>query len=255
MEYKVNGHTYSTKNSTFPGGEEFVATTGKLPLDGMNIEILADLRSSKEVIQLLMLTDILKRYANRDAYFTLNLGYLPYARQDRLFKRESFSLKVFCNLINSLGFDKVLVSDCHSEVGLALLNNVKHKTQLQCLSYKKETHNLAHRAEVIVAPDAGAAKKAQEIADYYGKPMVQCLKTRVGDTISIQVLGDITGKVALVVDDICDGGGTFLALAGALAGKAPKELNLYVTHGIFSKGKDILLKAYDKVEAYSDWTA
>jgi ribose-phosphate pyrophosphokinase len=257
MNIVINGYESTAKTSVFPGGEEFVQLPKGLPLEAARIEVLADLRSSNEVMQLLMLTDALREHYrfDKDVEYVLNLSYLPYARQDRICaKGEAFSLRVMANLINSLGYDKVFIDDCHSEVGLALINNVVHSTQLQCIVGKPETHNLARKCDVIVAPDAGAAKKAQEIATYYGKPLVQCLKTRVGERIEIQVLGDIKGKRALVVDDICDGGGTFLALAKALGGaNRPIELNLYVTHGLFSKGKQVLLDAYDKVEAYNEW--
>ena len=256
MNFTINGCEYTATTSTFPGGEEFVKIPNNLPQTSAVITVDANLRSSKAVLQLIMLTDALRRYADHGTHFTLNLTYLPYARQDRVCaKGESFSLKVFSNLINSLQYDKVMVADCHSEVGLALIDNVVHYSQYQCLHSRVETHNLANAADVIVAPDAGAAKKAQEIADHYDKPLIQCLKTRgENGRIKVQVLGSIRGLNALVVDDICDGGGTFLALAAALEDGAPDELNLYVTHGIFSKGKQILLDAYDKVEAYDDWT-
>lgn len=258
MKFTVNGYDYEAKTSTFPGGEEYVCLPKSLPISGGRISINADIRSSKEIMQLLMLTDALRRYADRDAEFVLNVLYLPYARQDRVCAEgESFSLKIMCNLINSLNFDKVNVADCHSDVGLALLDNVQHYTQLQCIRAKLETHNLVAGCDVIIAPDAGAAKKAQAVADSYGIPLIQCLKTRSPNgRIQVEVLGSIEGKKALVVDDICDGGGTFLALASALAEQEghAEELNLYVTHGIFSKGKELLLSVYDKVEAYNDWT-
>jgi ribose-phosphate pyrophosphokinase len=201
-----------------------------------------------------MLTEALREYAPQ-AEFRLHMPYLPYARQDNRFaKGEALSIKVFCNLINDLKYDLVIVADCHSTVGLALLDNVKHITQLQSIRANPALHNMAQAADVIVAPDAGAAKKAQEIATFFGKPLVQCLKTRTPEGhIHVQVLGDVTGLKALVVDDICDGGGTFLALAKSELGPS-KELNLYVTHGIFSKGFSELNKVYDNIGCRYDWT-
>ena len=257
MNININGYNFDVATSTFPGGEEFVQLPPALPLVPGAIIVYSEIRSSKELMQLLLVTDALRRYdKDNTAKFYLDLDYLPYARQDRVCaKGESFSLKVISNLINSLEYDEVTIADCHSEVGLALINNVKHMSQLDCIRDNPVTHNLAQACDVIIAPDAGAAKKAQEVATWYGKRLVQCLKTRVDrDTIAVEVLGDLAGKKALVVDDIADGGGTFLALATALESKRPSELNLFVTHGIFSKGKDILLERYDHVEAYDDWT-
>lgn len=255
MKFIVNNYHYEAITSTFPGGEEYIRLPSKLPIHGANIIIQPNIRSSKEVMQLLMLNDALRIYAHRNAIFTLDLGYLPYARQDRVCaKGESFSLRVFCKLINSLEFDEVKVADCHSDVGLALLNNLTHYSQLKCIVDDEDIYEMIRSCDVVVAPDAGATKKALEVANHFGKPLVQCLKTRENGKISVRVLDDISDKKAVVVDDICDGGGTFLALASALRGEEPKELNLYVTHGIFSNGKECLLDHYDNVKAYKEWT-
>jgi ribose-phosphate pyrophosphokinase len=255
MKFTVNNYKYEAVTSVFPGGEEYVRIPTKLPLEGMNIVINSSVKSSKEIMQLLMLTDALRSYAHKDAIFTLDLGYLPYARQDRVCTEgESFSLKVFCNLINSLNFDKVLVTDCHSEIGLVLLNNIVHTSQLKGILQSPDVYNMIGDCDVVVAPDLGANKKASEVAKYFNKPLIQCLKTRENGKISVRVLDDITDMIAVVVDDICDGGGTFLALAESLRDYEPKELNLYVTHGIFSKGKNVLLDHYDNVKAYKDWS-
>ena len=256
MRFSINGYEGTAATSTFPGGEEYVCLPTGMPSSASTIIVTPDIRSSQNIIQLALLTDCLRlKYPFDNPQMVLNLKYLPYARQDRKCATgESFSLKLMADLINSLGYTKVLIDDCHSDVGLALVNNVVHSTQLDCLRSKASTHNLAADCDVIVAPDAGASKKAQLIANYYNKPLVQCLKTRVGERIDIQVLGDISGKKALVVDDLCDGGGTFLALASAINEQyRPSELNLYVTHGLFSKGLDTLLEHYDVVEAYNEW--
>jgi ribose-phosphate pyrophosphokinase len=266
MKVKINGYEQNIKTSTFPGGEEYVSLPAHkhLPRDPKSIEVTTLIKSSADVMNLLLITDALRRYtfykAAHSCAFILDLGYLPYARQDRVCAEgESFSLKVFAELINNLKYDEVIIDDCHSDVGIALLNNLNHHTQLDGMKSIPNGHNRGIECDVIIAPDAGAAKKAQTIADYYGKPLVQCLKTRNTDgTISIQCLGDIKDKKCLVVDDICDGGGTFIALAEALENSATdtiaKELNLYVTHGIFSKGKEVLLQHYNRVEALYDWT-
>lgn len=258
MNFTINGYNYKAKVSTFPGGEEYVKIPSKLPLDPGKITVHADIRASSDVMVLLMLTDALRRYARGyKTVFVLNMPYLPYARQDRVCaKGESFSLKVFTNLINNLKYNRVLITDCHSDVGLALLDNVVHTSQQQVMTLGVKTHNMLSACDVIIAPDAGASKKAQALADAYGKPMVQCSKTRNSDgSITVTVLGYVTDKVCLVVDDICDGGGTYLALAGALKNEDPKELQLAVTHGLFSKGKEVLAPYYTKVEAVYDWTA
>lgn len=250
----VNNWEVPVNFSTFPGGEEYAQIQMRqMPRSPSTVEVHADIRSSKDFMRLCILQEALTEIAAEE--WELHLGYLPYARQDRVCaKGEGFSLRFICSLINAMSFDRVYIEDCHSEVGLALLKNVRHKEQKDCIN--QETHNLIiNEVDVIVAPDAGAAKKAQAVADKYGKPVVQCLKTRTKDGISVRVLDSLAGKTALVIDDICDGGGTFLALANALHNKEPDALHLYVTHGIFSAGKEKLLDLYKTVGAFHDWTS
>jgi ribose-phosphate pyrophosphokinase len=256
MKFTVNGYNFVAKTSTFPGGEEYVNIgKSRLPKEPEIVVVHALISSSSELMKLLLLTEALRHYAPAAA-FSLDLGYLPYARQDNRFDEgESYSIKVVADLINYMGYDRVTIVDCHSSVGLALINNVRHISQLKGICMTKNLSNLAEGADVIVAPDAGAAKKAQEIATHFRKPLVQCLKTRTPDgRIEVQVLGDVTGLNALVVDDICDGGGTFLALAESELSKA-KELNLYVTHGIFSKGTQELEDHYTAIGSLYHWNS
>jgi len=259
MKIAINGYQlpeHSITFSTFPGGEEYIRIPKSLPTDPKEIEVGALIKSSQDVMRLLMITDALKRYVgSRDCKFYLYLGYLPYARQDRVCAEgESFSLKVFTKLINDLKYDEVHLADCHSEVGVALLDNVHNDSQKLIISHNPTIHNLVNGIDYIIIPDAGAAKKATEVAEYYGKPTIQCLKQRREGKIVVEVLGDVKGKTCVILDDICDGGGTFLALANALAEQEPEELHLFVTHGIFSRGKRILLDHFNTVGASYDWT-
>lgn len=243
----------SVKTSTFPGGEEYVRILGKTPPEVSSISIEAFITSSTQLMRLVMLVDAAKRKYPKHKELVLYIPYLPYARQDRVCEKgESFSLKVVSDIINSLEADRVVVSDCHSDVGLALIDNVMHLTQVQGFDITPNIYNALERCDCVVAPDAGAAKKASEVSQHWGKPLVQCLKTRSSSEIIVQVLGDIKGKNVVVVDDICDGGGTFLALLEALKDRKPRKITLAVTHGIFSKGKEVL-SGYDQVEAVYDW--
>lgn len=103
---------------------------GKQYKDVEKVTIHADIVDG-EVMQLALLKDAISRYfVGLTPKFELVLPYLPYARQDRVMvDGESFSLKVFCNMINSMGFDSVEIHDCHSDVGVSLLNNVVNVPQ------------------------------------------------------------------------------------------------------------------------------
>ena len=105
----------------------------------------------------------------------------------------------------------------------------------------------------LVAPDGGALKKIYKLSEYLGGiNVVECSKRRdvkTGKLSSFEVFAaeDLEGKDFLVVDDICDGGGTFLGLAQQLRKHNAGRLYLAVSHGIFSQGVEELAQYYEKI--------
>ncbi|MGN7787650.1 ribose-phosphate diphosphokinase [Niabella sp. 22666] len=181
---------------------------------------------------------------------TLLIPYFPAARQDRVMViGEALSVKVYANIINALGFKKVLVLDAHSEVTPALVDNCE---VIPNYSFIKETLKRIGKPVVLVSPDGGALKKIYKLSEYLeGVAVVECGKTRdvaTGKLSGFKVYADnLEGAHCLVVDDICDGGGTFIGLADALKSKGAGRLFLAVSHGIFSKGLDVLTGYYDHI--------
>jgi ribose-phosphate pyrophosphokinase len=170
----------------------------------------------------------------------LKLAYVPYARQDRVcHEGEACSIKVFADLINSLNFDLVIVCDVHSKATLDLLNNVSEIPQVNVIG--KHEH-LFTNYDYIVCPDHGARNKTIDVANTLKKPVVFASKTRDQKTGKITSSLDFDyseippNKSFLIVDDICDGGRTFIELEKLLRTLKPVTIDLYVTHGIFSKG-------------------
>lgn len=108
----------------------------------------------------------------------------------------------------------------------------------------------AGKYAAVVAPDGGAEKRAGGVARKLGVPLIHAWKTRDVATGRISGFGvqpipaELRGGLALVVDDICDGGGTFLGLATELR-RIGLRAHLYVTHGVFSQGTEKLLEAYE----------
>lgn len=181
----------------------------------------------------------------------LTYPYLPYARQDRwIAQHEPFSLKLFCAILNAQEFESVTILDPHSDVTPALINN--------CMVW--EQHLLAKRIlpkslfanpdTVWVSPDAGAYKKLSKlihddlriaIGTKMRGPGGVILRSRVHSPV------DLTGKECIIIDDICDGGRTFIELAKELRNMGAAKIVLYVTHGIFSKGLEVLKEVIDHV--------
>lgn len=248
--YEVGDITTHVRQWTFPGGEVGVDINigGQEPTTehGM-VVVRARIQNSDDVMALIMATDALRRHF-LFAKFALDLAYIPYARQDRVCNPgEAHSLKVFAGLINGLGYDFVEVLDPHSSVSEALINNLGVISQFEVFGKVK---NFADY--IIVAPDQGALKKVEDFARRVGaKGVISFNKTRNlsdGKIIGIKALDIIKpDQNYLVLDDICDGGRTFTELAKKFHDSGHGKLELMVTHGIFSKGVDILLEEYDHV--------
>lgn len=159
----------------------------------------------------------------------LEMPYIPHARMDRVKSDEDvFTLKYFCEVINSLNFKVVHVRDAHSNVSLALLNNVE---EMPITNYVLDAIFEA-QADVLFFPDEGAMKR------YFGGfdiPYAFGMKKRDWKTGQIQGLDIINAeavkdKNVLIVDDICSRGGTFYHSAKALKAAGAKSVSLYVTH-------------------------
>jgi len=233
-------------NFQFSGGEEHVRI--KVLRYYKNVNIHARLKSSRDVMRLLLINDAIRRSTVSNVY--CSISYMPYSRQDRVCNEgEALSIKVMTDLINSCKFDLVSVYDVHSDVTTALLD--------RCISFSQSDifndnfKELLYGTEyIVISPDAGATKKAIKVAKDYGLRMVEASKVRdtmTGNIVSTNVNGDVNGKDCFIIDDICDGGRTFIELAKVLKAKGAKSVVLYVTHGIFSKGLEPLKEHIDHV--------
>ena len=188
------------------------------------------------------------RHVTDVAVSHLQLAWLPWARQDRhMVAGDSFALKVFANQLNTLNFDKVFILDPHSDAAAAAINNCVAIPQETCLLQSETLRRAIAQGELmLVAPDAGALKKIHNVAKATGAKNYAIL-TKERDVASgnltgfALVAGEVAGKDLLIVDDLCDAGGTFIGSAQVLREAGARSVSLYVTHGIFSKGVENLL--------------
>jgi phosphoribosylpyrophosphate synthetase len=184
------------KFHTFSGGEEHVNVVLPSPaIVSSSVEILARIDSSSELMRLLLVTDALKRLGIKT--IELVLPYIPYARQDRVCNLgDSFSLKIFANLINAQGYSRVHVTDAHSTVATALLDNVVERAQSTFafpLASRLRILGLANYS-YIVAPDAGASKKAVDFARGYNLS-AKYVANDCLDSIKNYMLNDIESEI------------------------------------------------------------
>ncbi|CAA0178324.1 ribose-phosphate diphosphokinase [Tenacibaculum maritimum] len=248
-----NFNPYPSRNTIeydyfiFSGGEPHIKITSNLK-DVTAVTITHRIQSFNDMGMLLLASNALKNMGIHTIHILL--PYFPAARQDRLMiSGEPLSVKVYADIINSQNFSSVTIFDPHSEVAPALLNNCKVVDNLKFI--QEVTSQIANDV-LLIAPDGGALKKIYKVASYLQKyKVVECSKSRnveTGQLSGFKVYeNDLKGQDCLIVDDICDGGGTFLGLAKELKAKNAGNLYLAVSHGIFSKGFKDLQKHFTKL--------
>lgn len=208
-------------------------------------------KDMNDVWLLLLATDAVRRIAPRIP-ITLILPYVPFGRQDRVCNPgEALSLAVFAKVINDQNYHDIVLLDPHSDVTPALLENSFVRELNDYILHPDAFPGLDMSEVYLVAPDAGAQKKIKQLSTKLGAKGYICA-TKERDLETMEITGtkfdaDVSGKKLLVVDDICDGGRTFIALAKAIREFNPEALHLWVTHGIFSYGTEIVTEHFDSV--------
>lgn len=235
-------HGYDEVNFlTFSGGEEHVQYKVRVIEP---VTITCKILNSKDLMRLLLLTDSLKRQGITE--ITLFLPYLPYARQDRVCSEgQAFSLEIFANIINIQDYKEVRCVDVHSSVANTLIKNLDNMHQ------KTLVYFITRRYDNIISPDKGASNKIKEVCEYNNySDYIQCDKVRdpsTGAILSISTNVENVHGSCLIIDDICDGGRTFIETAKLLKNKGAESVDLYVTHGIFKNVHEDFFKYINKV--------
>jgi ribose-phosphate pyrophosphokinase len=191
-----------------------------------------------EFMHLAQLKDLLDELGVK-AY--LSLPYLPYGRQDKSIGNEAtFALRTFAKLLNNLNFVTVTIMDPHSRLALALIENSSAVyPENKVVEAIKEC-----RSDLICYPDKGALDKYAKMYPFvrfiYGEKQRDPL---TGNILKYELTGGCTGKSVMLIDDLVDGGMTFILLAKELRAKGATRVDLFATHGIFSKGTQALFDA------------
>jgi ribose-phosphate pyrophosphokinase len=241
------GNEIQFESFTFSGGEPHIKISPDFNTDQI-ITITHRLNSFNDVGLLYIAVDALRRMHVEK--INLFIPYFPAARQDRVMvKGEPLTVKVYADLLNGLNVNNITVFDAHSEVTPALLNNCEAVSNHRFI---QEVLKSTGQNCVLISPDGGALKKIYKVSEYLGGvPVVECSKSRdvtTGKLKGFKVYADdLQGKDCLIVDDICDGGGTFIGLAEELKKKNCGDIYLAVSHGIFSQGFEKFKPSFKKI--------
>lgn len=258
----------------FPDGQQSITLDSRYPftVDGEDsmlarvgpateVKIISRLNSFRDLELIVCATKALRRMRVRVIH--LFVPYLLGARSDRKFKvgQPSYLVDVVAPIINSLNFDSVTTMDVHSDVAAACIPALENMDNADLVRYAlndlyKEKAPIEEKA-ILISPDGGSLKKIYKLTEGIGYTgdIITCSKsrdengnlTRVVVTEEDGDLGD--GRDAIIVDDICDGGATFINLAKEIRYQMAEQskLLLVVTHGIFSKGFGELQQYFDGI--------
>jgi len=247
------------KISKFPDGQQTVDLVDIFVSITDNIRIETRLNSFSDLEILICATKALRNITDKP--ISLYVPYFLGSRSDRKFVKGgvNYLKEVICPIINSLSFESVTVMDPHSDVLEACLNNF-NKINNFALVDDALSYLIGDGEEdqiVLVSPDAGAYKKIFDVAQKFNISNV-ATATKVRDLKTGQILHTEVPNLPdstvgekfkyIIVDDICDGGRTFIELAKAIQHQRPNaKIYLVVTHGIFSAGFDELSKWFEGI--------
>jgi len=197
---------------------------------------------SDNLMELLLMIDAARRAS---AYKVIAvIPYYGYARQDRKDKpRVAIGSKLIANMLVAAGADRVITMDLHApqiqgyfDIPVDHLDS--HAVFIPYIE-KLKLENLT-----FAAPDVGSANRIRQIASYFNAEMVICDKhrKRANEIASMVVIGDVVGKDVIIIDDICDTGGTLAKSAGLLKEKGARSVRALITHPVLSG------KAYENIE-------
>lgn len=193
--------------------------------------------TNDNLMELLIITDALRRASARR--ITAVIPYFGYARQDRKTdSRTPISAKLVANIITRAGADRVLTMDLHAGQiqGFFDIPTDNLFVAPVFVADIKERH--AGENIMIVSPDVGGVVRARAFARRLdcNLAIVDKRRERAGESEVMNVIGDVTGKSCILVDDIIDSGGTLINAAEALLSRGAKEVSAYITHGVLSGG-------------------
>ena len=192
---------------------------------------------NKNVMELMLLADALKR--SSASKITAIVPYYGYARQDRRVRsaRVPISAKVVADMFSSVGIDRVLTIDLHSETIQGFFDMPADNVYATKLMMEDIKANNERDEIVVVSPDVGGVVRSRALAKFLDDTDLAIIDKRraaANQSEVMNIIGEIEGKVCIVPDDIIDTAGTLCNAANALKEKGAKAVKAYITHPVLS---------------------
>ena len=225
-----------TKISTFADGEISVEFLDNIRGEDVFIIQSTSTPVNDSLMELLIMIDAAKRSSAKR--ITAVVPYFGYARQDRKSaSRTPITAKLVANLLTTSGADRVLTMDLHAGQIQGFFDiPVDDLTSRLVFAKDIKRNVIIEDGTVFVSPDAGGVVRARKFADMFHADIaiVDKMRPSAGKSEVMNLIGDVTGKHAILVDDIIDSGGTLCNAAKAIMDAGALSVRAYITHGVLS---------------------
>ncbi|MEV8466024.1 ribose-phosphate pyrophosphokinase [Fluviibacterium sp. DFM31] len=237
MHRGMNINLINTRVERFNDAEIFVEVYENVRGEDMFIIQPTSNPANDNLMELMIMADALKR--SSAGRITAVIPYFGYARQDRRTKaRTPISAKLVANLLEEAGIERVLTMDLHAAQIQGFFDvpvDNLYASPVFALDIKHQFEGGLDDV-MIVSPDVGGVARARELAQRIGCPLsiVDKRREKPGEVAEMTVIGDVSGKKCIIVDDLCDTAGTLCKAAGVLMDAGATEVHSYITHGVLS---------------------
>jgi ribose-phosphate pyrophosphokinase len=237
MHRGMNVGLVEARVERFNDGEIFVEVFENVRGEDMYIIQPTSNPANDNLMELLIMVDALRR--SSAARISAVIPYFGYARQDRRAKaRTPISAKLVANLLTEAGVDRVLTLDLHAAQIQGFFDIPVDNLYASPVFGLDIKHHFAGQLSdiMVISPDVGGVARARDLAQRIGAPLaiVDKRREKPGEVAEMTVIGDVSGKKCVIVDDICDTAGTLCKAADVLIEHGATEVHSYITHGVLS---------------------
>lgn len=223
--------------SHFANGEKRVWIQGDVK--GQNIALVQSFShpTDENIIEFLLITDALERMGAR--HVNLIMPWMGYSLQDKVFREgEPIAAKVVANLVSSAHVKRAFLMDLHNSSTPGFFSIPTEHMSSMPLFIDHINKHFDLKNCIVVSPDFGGIKRARTLSEKLDVELVNIDKHRdlkTGEITAMGINGDVEGKIALIFDDVINGGGTVVATSEILKHNGAKEVHFMSSHGIFAE--------------------